>query len=110
MSTAPYRWKNYFEVNRQVVDVAVGETKKVSMSKRCSLDIKNLDTNRIEVKLHGDGKPVSTHKESLAKNWRLILSGDAGNQTAWLVSLRKTDAPSANPPVATSAPPVVTKP
>src|ERR1700749_2059809 len=48
LSKAPYRWKNYFEVNREVVDIAVGETKtKIPISKRCLLDIKNLGDNRV---------------------------------------------------------------
>ena len=94
LSRTPYRWKNYFEVNRQVDEVHVGETKtNISISKHCTLDIKNLGTNRVEVKLHGDGKHVSTHSESLAKNGLLILAGDAGNETAWLVTIRKREDP-----------------
>jgi hypothetical protein len=96
LQKAPYRWKNYFEVNRQIVEVRVGETKtNIPMSKRCTLDIKNLGENRVEVKLHGDGKPVSTHRESLAKNGMFVLGGDAGNQTAWFVTIRKRDEPMA---------------
>ena len=88
----PYRWKNYFLVNQQEVQVADGETKtKITVSPRCILDIRNLGANRIEVRLHGDGKPVSVHREALPIRGLLILSGDAGNETGWLVIIRRVE-------------------
>jgi len=94
----PYRWKYYFLVSKQTVDVADGESKsKISMSKRCVLDIKNLGTNRVEVRLHGDGNPVSVHRESLPMHQLFIVSGDAGNETGWLVIIHRID-PRAEPP------------
>ena len=93
LSNSPYRWKNYFEVNRVVVDVPVSVTKSnVPISKQCELDIKNLGASQVEVTLHGNGKRVSSHRESLANGWQLILSGDAKNDTAWLVVIKKLDA------------------
>jgi hypothetical protein len=95
----PYKWKNYFLVHREVAEVADGETKaKISMSKRCVLDIKNLGTNRVEVRLHGDGKPVSVHTETLPIRQLLILSGDAGNETGWLVIIRLVQRLDSPPP------------
>ncbi|MDB6067554.1 MAG: hypothetical protein JWR26_3762 [Pedosphaera sp.] len=94
LDKSPYKWKNYFEVNRQVVEIAPGETKKnIKMSDRCTVDIKNLgdDHGRVEVTLHGDGKVVSRHVEPLPDNWPLILAGDAKNDTAWLVSIKKLE-------------------
>ncbi len=49
------------------------------MSKHCALDIKNLGTNRVQIKLYGDGKPVSSNKESLVDNWPLSF-GRLGRQ------------------------------
>jgi hypothetical protein len=90
LSKAPYRWKNYFVINHQELEIPMGETKKaVPMSKHCALDIKNLGDSRAEIKLYGEGKPVSTHKEKLENGWPLILSGNATNKTAWLVVIRK---------------------
>lgn len=92
LSKSPYRWKYYFEVNRKIVDVPVGAVKSnVPVSDHCKLDIKNLGTNQVEVTLHGNGKRVYSHRESLANGWRLILSGDAKNDTAWLVVIKKLD-------------------
>jgi hypothetical protein len=98
---SPYRWKNYFEENHQVVEIPVGQTKaKIIMSDRCTLDIKNLGDERVEVRLHGNGKPVSVHKESLKGNGLLVLGGDAANETAWLVTIRKAAPPTSPPPLA----------
>jgi hypothetical protein len=59
------------------------------MSEHCMLTVRSLGDNRFEVKLQGDGKPVSTHTETLQDDWPLILSGDAKNNTAWLVVIQK---------------------
>jgi hypothetical protein len=94
LSKSPYRWKNYFEVNRQIESIPVTQTRKnIKMSEHCTLDIKNLGDGRVEVTLHGDGKPVSRHVEPLQNDWPLILAGNAKNDTAWLVVIKKADAP-----------------
>lgn len=93
LSDSPYRWKNYFQVNRVEVEIPVGVTKaNVPISKHCVLDIKNLGDNHVEVTLHGNGKRVIRHTESLANGWQLILAGDAKNDTAWLVVIKKVDS------------------
>ena len=97
LANGPYRWKNYFEVNRQSINIAVGETKtKIPMSDHCTLDIKNMGANRVEIKLHGDGKDVSTHRESLANKHLFVVAGDAGNKTGWLVTIRQKADPLAS--------------
>ena len=102
LSKSPYRWKYYFQVKQQLVEIPVGETKKnVSMSKHCALDIKNLGNNRVEVKLYGEGKLVSTNKEPWMDNWPLIFAGASVDETAWLVVLRKT-GPTPVKPVTTA--------
>jgi hypothetical protein len=86
LEESPYRWKYYFEVNRTVVDVPSDRSlEKVTMSRHCALDIKYLGKSHVQVKLYGDGKLVSMHKESLP----LLLAGDAMNGTAWFVLIRK---------------------
>lgn len=93
LSKGPYRWKYYFEVKRLDATLAVGESKPLSMSEKCKIEIKNLGEDRVEVKLTGDGKPVSKHTEKLVADWPLVLSGNAKNDTAWLVVIQKV-APS----------------
>jgi hypothetical protein len=91
LSKAPYRWKYYFEVKRLDSTLALGETKPLSMSDKCKIDIKNTGGDKVEVKLYGEGKPLSKHLEKLVNDWPLVLSGDAKNDTAWLVVIQKVD-------------------
>ncbi|MDB6022074.1 MAG: hypothetical protein JWQ04_1931 [Pedosphaera sp.] len=94
LGSSPYRWKYYFEVPpRQPLEIPIGETKKgIRMSKRCTLDIKNLGKSRVEVRLYGEGKPVLINTEPLTDDHLLIYAGPAGNETAWLVVVRKVKA------------------
>jgi hypothetical protein len=100
LGKAPYRWKNYFEVNRQMVKMSPGEIKTaIAMSKQCVLDLKNLGDGNVEIKLYGNGKHVSTHKEKLIGDWPLILAGDAKNDTAWMVVIKKLDLSKTDKPL-----------
>lgn len=92
LGRAPYKWKNYFEVRRKEVNVALKSTEKLPMSKHCSLEIRNLGNERLEVKLIGQGKPVSRSVESLPMGHTMILGGDGTNDTAWLIVLRQISA------------------
>lgn len=94
LARGPYRWKYYYQVNRVLVSLAPGETRKaVKMSSKCSLDMSNPDDGRIEVTLHGDGKKISKHVEPFPKGKVFIMGGDAKNETAWFVALTRIEAP-----------------
>jgi|HubBroStandDraft_6_1064221.scaffolds.fasta_scaffold246989_2 hypothetical protein len=94
LSKSPFKWKHYFEVNRQLVALPLGEAKNgVKVSSHCAIDLKSLGKDKIETKLYGKGKLLSTHKETVKKDWPLILAGNAENETAWLVVITKIDAP-----------------
>src|SRR5579859_7979329 len=77
-SNSPYKWKHYFEVPpRQPLNISVGETKKgIRISKNCTLDVKNLGKNRVEVHLYGEGKPVLINTEPFDDRL-LIYAGPA---------------------------------
>ena len=85
----PFKWKNYFQVKRRSVTVAPGALQKVEMSKDCTLEIRNVGDNRMEVKLFGKDKEkfVSKHTEPLS-NYPLIIGGNAGNDTAWFIVIK----------------------
>jgi hypothetical protein len=86
LQETPYRWNYYYEVNRVVVDVPSERSlEKIIMSRHCMLDMKYLGRDHMQVKLYGDGRLVSLHKERLP----LLLAGDALNGTAWFVLIRK---------------------
>jgi len=105
LGKSPFRWKHYFEVNRQTVAIALGEAKTgIKMSSHCVIDLKNLGKDRVETKLYGKGKLLSTHKEAVQKDWPLILAGNAENETAWLVVITKVDPPGKQPATPVVAP------
>lgn len=85
LASSPYRWKHYFEVNRRVEDIESDRSKdKIAMSSHCEMDIKYLGRNRVQVKLYGDKKLLSTQRVAMP----VLLAGDARNNTAWLVLIR----------------------
>jgi hypothetical protein len=91
--TNAFKWKYYFEVNEQKENIAPGQTKRLKMSDHCTVDIKFLPDGRAEVKLFGEGKPISSITQPLREDWPLILSGNAKNDTAWLVVIERTAPP-----------------
>ncbi len=93
LTKSPYRWKHYFQVNRSLVEIPAGATlSNITMSKHCQLNIKNLGNNGAEVALYGEGKLVSKNKETLLKDKLLVLGGNATDETAWFVVIRKVDS------------------
>jgi len=88
MEKMPFKWKNYFEVNRKEVSAPVNTVVKTPLSAKCSVEVKNLGDGRIEVKLIGAGKEVRKELHPL-KNGILIVGGNAENDTAWFVSVKE---------------------
>lgn len=87
----PLKWKNYFEVNRKVVELPQGAARTVSLSDTCELEMKNLDGTKIEVTHFGKGKKVGTRTQALPPGEVLTIGGNAPGSTAWLVAVRRVD-------------------
>jgi len=85
------KWKNYFEVRRIDFSMAPGATKKVAISEKCGLDVKHLGNSNLEVVVFGKGKEVARVKQSLRKGEILVPGGEAPNETAWLVILKRLE-------------------
>lgn len=85
------KWKNYFEVKRIDFTLPPGEAKKVAISDKCALDIKDLGHSKVEVILYGKGKEVARVKQALNKGEILVPGGDAPNETAWLAILKRIE-------------------
>lgn len=85
------KWKNYFEVRKIDFTVIPGSTKKVAISEKCELDVKDLGNSTVEVVLFGKGKEVARVKQALRKGDILVPGGDAPNETAWLAILKRMD-------------------
>ena len=83
------KWKNYFEVRHVDFSVPQSSSKKVPISDKCSIEVKDLGNSNVEVALIGKGKEVARVKQTLRKGEILVPAGDAPNETAWLVIVRR---------------------
>lgn len=86
-----FKWKNYFEVHREGFNVAASGSKKVKMSDHCEIEVQNLGSSSVEVKLYGKGKLVVKKKQLLKPRELLVLAGDDKNDTAWFVVLSSSE-------------------
>ncbi len=86
-----FKWKNYFVVNTVVKDIPSRGTVPFELSKKCTVEIKELEGPRVEVVLIGEGKPVHRATKSLNKGESFVYSGDDKNQNAWFVLITELD-------------------
>ena len=90
----PLKWKNFFEVNRQVFSVNDKVYTNIVMSKKCSIELKDKGTNNITVKFYGDGKLVNRVDKPLPKGEILTIGGDAKDNNAWFITVRPVNGDS----------------
>lgn len=91
LKSLPFKWSNYFEVNRKQFAVTQSEAKRVSMSADCEITVRQVEKETLEVVLFGKGKQVSKIKQTLPKREMLVLAGEAPGFTAWFVVLRQAE-------------------
>src|SRR4051812_18032079 len=72
----PFKWKNYFEVNRQSFSINEKEYKKVVLSDKCYIEVKDKGDSKVTVKLYGDGKMAQRVDKPLPKDETLTIGGD----------------------------------
>ena len=87
----PFKWQNYFEVNRQKFSVAQGETKKIVLSKDCEIKVRNAGNNAVELQIFGKGESVGKISQAMPKDELLVTGGNAANFTSWFVVLHQVD-------------------
>jgi len=86
-----FKWKEYFVINRTNVMLNSRELRKVEMSKKCVIEIKALQEQRVQVQLFGEGKPRDKVIKPLPKNKSITFGGEAENKCAWFVIVRQID-------------------
>jgi len=91
LKSLPFKWKNYFEVNRQQFAVTVLGVKKVAMSKECEIVARNLGNTKVEVVLIGKGEQIGKITQALPKGELLVIGGNAPNFSAWFVVLKQVE-------------------
>jgi hypothetical protein len=91
LNSLPLKWSHYFEENRKRFDVPPDKSKWVDLSDKCAVEVKNLNRNKVEVCLIGKGKPVWRGTQSMPQNEILVLGGNAPDDSAWLVTLKRLE-------------------
>jgi hypothetical protein len=87
----PLKWTNYFVETRKSLEVTEGTAKRISLSDRCDLEVKNLGASKVEVTHFGKGEKVVKQTQDLPKGELLVLGGNAPNSTAWLVIVKHVE-------------------
>jgi hypothetical protein len=91
LDSLPLKWSHYFEVNRKQFAVAPDRSQWVDLSDKCAVEVKNLNRNKVEVSLFGNGKAVWRGIQSLPRNEILVLGGNAPDDSAWLVTVKRLE-------------------
>ena len=86
-----FKWKNYFEVNRQTASIPSRSTRQIPMSKKCTIEITEMAGPAVEVTLIGEGKPVNKTTRHLAKGEWFTIGGEDKNGSAWFVIVTDLD-------------------
>lgn len=86
-----FKWKNYFVVNRVVKEVPSRSSNQFKLSPDCTIEIKELEGPKVEVKLIGKGKEVHKTTLVISKGQSVVYSGDDKNQSAWFVIITELD-------------------
>lgn len=86
-----FKWKNYFVVNRVVKPVPNRGTNRFELSKECTIEIKELEGPKVEVKLIGKGREVHKTALTITKGQSVVYSGDDKNESAWFVVITELD-------------------
>ena len=80
-----FKWKNYFEVNRQQFSVSEATARRVKMSPKCEVEVQSFGKAGIEVKLFGEGNLLRKVKQVIPPGEHLVIAGDDKNSNAWFV-------------------------
>src|SRR5882672_276328 len=86
-----FKWKNYFVVNRVVKEVPSRSSNQFKLSPDCTIEIKELEGPKVEVKLIGKGKEVHKTTLTIIKGQSVVYSGDDTNLSAWFVIITELD-------------------
>ena len=89
LRSQPFKWKKYFEVNRQSTNLVAKAAAKLKMSQECEIEVLNRGDSTVEVTLIGKGQRVGTVVQPLPPGELLILGGNAPNMTGWFVVIRQ---------------------
>jgi hypothetical protein len=83
-----FKWKDYYEIKRQDIDLKMGQPQDVALSDKCAIKLNLTEKEGMAYELLGEGKSVYKGNQSMPLKDILILAGDDKNATAWFVVLK----------------------
>ena len=86
-----FQWKHYFEVHKKVDTVPSRGTKTLDISKKCRVEITELQGPTVEVRLIGEGKPVNKTRKPLQRGEFFTIGGGDKAGGAWFVVIRQLE-------------------
>jgi len=89
LKSLPLRFKNYFLVNKQAVDIATSETKKVPISEKCEVELQSIDSLKYTATFYGKGKQTAKRTQTFPLGEMLVHGGNAPGSNAWLVVVKR---------------------
>lgn len=89
LKALPLKWQHYYEVQRKQFDMGADGKQRVRLSGDCSIVVKRLEGDQVEVTLLGKGEVVGRIKQKLPEGETLVLGGNAANFTGWFVVVRQ---------------------
>lgn len=91
LACLPFKYTNYFEVNRKSLTLTETGPARTRLSKDCEVSVRQVGRGQVEVTLFGRGQPVGTITQKLKKGEALVTGGNAANFTAWFVVLKQVE-------------------
>jgi hypothetical protein len=91
LKAIPLKFKHYFLVNKKVIVLPLGQTKKEPVSEKCEIELKNIDNLKFELAFFGKGKQTNRRTQEFSVGEMFVQGGNAPNSTAWLVVVKRIE-------------------
>lgn len=83
-----FRWKNYWEVSRQTINVQSGKKARVRLNPEREIEIELRGEGDSEIRLFTAGRLVQKSRQSLQSKMS-IIGGTRENEDSWFVVVRR---------------------
>ncbi|MDW8308872.1 MAG: hypothetical protein RMK20_05815 [Verrucomicrobiales bacterium] len=92
LAALPIKWEHYYEINRERFEIPPGGKDRVTLSEKCSVEVRSLEGKKVEVRWYNQKKElVGRQTQPLGKGEMIVLGGNAPNATCWLVILKRLE-------------------
>ena len=89
---AVFRWKNYWEVNRQTVTLSKDKVARLRLSRESDVEVRLLNPPHTQIRLYHNGALTRCSHQPISEHMS-VLGGESMNGECWFVVVRR-DHPS----------------